>query len=238
MTTTVQNNDTSDLLILSDEPTITLDESPIIEENTSTMDDLITFGDEEAVTETKTEEPVMEIKEETGLDMWLDLTWATETKTEEPVMEIKEETGLDMWLDLTWATETKTEEPVMEVKEETGLDMWLLSTENNDIINEEEKNTIFSLEEATNSYVEQLEARKEQISNDISDDEKIIWIKEDKIKNLRSEISDYKKLIKDLNDEDNEIDEKIWLVSWKNKVNELKAKTTTRVHNAKRKKAA
>ena len=211
MTTTVQNNDTSDLLILSDEPTITLDESPIIEENTSTMDDLITFGDEEAV---------------------------TETKTEEPVMEIKEETGLDMWLDLTWATETKTEEPVMEVKEETGLDMWLLSTENNDIINEEEKNTIFSLEEATNSYVEQLEARKEQISNDISDDEKIIWIKEDKIKNLRSEISDYKKLIKDLNDEDNEIDEKIWLVSWKNKVNELKAKTTTRVHNAKRKKAA
>jgi len=97
---TIAQDDTSDLLILSDETdTIKSDENPIIEENTSSMDDLITFDTDEI------------IKEETWLDMWLDL-WTTEAKSE---MEVKEETWLDMWLDL-WTTEAK---PEMEVKEET-----------------------------------------------------------------------------------------------------------------------
>jgi predicted RNase H-like nuclease (RuvC/YqgF family) len=208
------------------------------------MDELITFGDDDLIW--ATEEAKMEVKEEAWLDMWLDLTWTTE----EAKMEVKEEAWLDMWLDLTWTTE----EAKMEVKEEAWLDMWLdltwapeevktevkeeawLDIANNEVVNE--KNTsVFSLEEATATYVRQLEARKEQISNDISDDEKIIWIKEDKIKNLRSEISDYKKLIKELNDENAEIDNKINLVTWKNTVKEIKKTTTTRVHNAKRKKA-
>jgi len=61
MATTVQN-DTSDLLILSDDnDDVKLDETPVIEENTSNMDDLITFGDGLTTT---TEEPVMEVKEE------------------------------------------------------------------------------------------------------------------------------------------------------------------------------
>ena len=220
MATATQNDDTSDLLILSDE-TPNLDETPIVEEVNNTMDELITFGDDDLTW--TTEEAKTEFKEEAWLDMWLDLTWVTE----EAKTEVKEEAWLDMWLDLTWATE----EAKTEVKEEAWLDI-----ANNEVVNE--KNTsVFSLEEATAVYVRQLEARKEQISNDISDDEKIIWIKEDKIKNLRSEISDYKKLIKELNDENAEIDNKINLVTWKNTVKEIKKTTTTRVHNAKRKKA-
>ena len=174
---TIAQDDTSDLLILSDETdTIKSDENPIIEENTSSMDDLITFDTDEI---------------------------------------IKEETWLDMWLDL-WTTEAK---PEMESKEKVS-------------------NTVFSLEEATAWYIAQLEARKDQIASNIESDEKIISIKEEKIKDLRSEIADYRKSIKTLNSENDEIDNKIWLVSWKNKAADIKSTTSTKVHNVKRKKAA
>jgi hypothetical protein len=46
MATATQNDDTSDLLILSDE-TPNLDETPIVEEVNNTMDELITFGDDD-----------------------------------------------------------------------------------------------------------------------------------------------------------------------------------------------
>ncbi len=201
----------------------------------------LTWGIKEA-----TEEPKIEVKEEAWLDMWLDLTWGIEEATEEPKAEVKEEAWLDMWLDmwldLTWGIEEATEEPKAEVKEEVWLD---LSEENH--INKEQsivsENTneeiveVFSLEKATEVFVLQLESRKEQIASDISDDEKIISIKEEKIKNLRSEIADYKKSIKELNEEDSEIDNKISLVTWKNKVAEIKNTTTTKIHNVKRKKA-
>ena len=209
---TTANNDTSDLLILSDDTNATvLDESPMLDEENVISSDVISF-DETPIDLMST----TEVKEEPVMDMNLDLT----------TTEVKEEPVMDMNLDLT-ATEVK-EEPVMDVI-------------TNDSVSEdiqEEVSQVFSLEEATTSFVSQLEARKEQISNDISDDEKIIAIKEEKIKNLRSEIADYKKGIKELNEEDVEINNKINLVTWKNQVNEIKKTTTTKVHNAKRKKAA
>ena len=209
---TTANNDTSDLLILSDDTdTTVLDESPMLDEENAISSDVISF-DETPIDLMST----TEVKEEPVMDMNLDLT----------TTEVKEEPVMDMNLDLT-ATEVK-EEPVMDVITNNSV--------SEDI--QEEVSQVFSLEEATISFVSQLEARKEQISNDISDDEKIIAIKEEKIKNLRSEIADYKKGIKELNEEDVEINNKINLVTWKNQVNEIKKTTTTKVHNAKRKKAA
>jgi chromosome segregation ATPase len=76
-------------------------------------------------------------------------------------------------------------------------------------VQENVNKNVFSLEEATASYVKQLEARKSQIADNISSDEEIIAIKEEKIKNLRSEIADYRNSIKDLNTENDNIDTKI-----------------------------
>ena len=101
-----------------------------------------------------------------------------------------------MWLDLTQAAEA----PKAEVKEEIEI------------------KEVFNLEKATELFVSQLEARKKQIASDIWDNEKIISIKEEKIKNLKSEIADYRKSIRELNSESDAIDEKISLVTWKNKV--------------------
>jgi predicted RNase H-like nuclease (RuvC/YqgF family) len=153
-------------------------------------------------------------------------------------MEIKEEWSNNMALDL-WSLWESTEIPTMEIKEESSNDMWIdLSSDNLEIESQKEEiSQVFSLEEATEVFVNQLEGRKEQIANDIADDEKIIDIKESKIKNLRSEIADYKKSIKELSTEDSEIDNKIWLVSWKKQVAEIKSTTTSKVHNAKRQKA-
>jgi hypothetical protein len=58
---TIAQDETSDLLILSDDSNVMLDEKPVVEENSTSFDDLITFGDEE---ENKMEEPKMEVQEE------------------------------------------------------------------------------------------------------------------------------------------------------------------------------
>lgn len=97
---------------------------------------------------------------------------------------------------------------------------------------------IFNLEQATETFVTQLEDRKGQISETIEWFESDIDDRNNQIKNLRDEISDDKKSIKDLDTENSEIDNKISLVSWKKQANNIKTSTSAKVHNVKRKQAA
>ena len=240
---TATQNDESDLLILSDEPTI-LNENKVLEDNLDENNwELITFDDMDN-----------ESNQESDISFDLGDTEESPKKDEEVLDESNQES--DISFDLWWAEEIEQSENTIldnskdeiSKEEETISDnnFNIKSDDTNSIQNDELSSMVtneniwhvFNLKEATESFITQLEARKKQIFNDISDDEKIITIKESKIKDLRWEINDYRKLIKELNDESDEINNKINLVSWNNIANNIKKTTSTRVHNAKRKKAA
>lgn len=233
MATATQNDD---LLILSDQDNITdtlvMDETTVIEENNNDSIDLISFD-----TELSEEAPV-EVKNEEN-DINLDF-WDSFSLTEDESLNITDDTSNDE-LNITESTDTldfgssivedTTEEPIIEEKEE--LNLWFSSWTTT-----EDESPNFNLEKVTATYISQLESRKEQISDSIKHNEDKISDREEKIKNLKSEITDFKVLNKDLDTENNEIDTRVWLVSWKSQTKDIKATTSTRIHNAKRKQAA
>ncbi len=191
--------DESDLLILPEEEgsDITFDEAPIVEENNSEDAELITFDETPEVSEEQAEESTeapLEIQEDSS-DLF-DL-WSVEQENQ-PEEQAEETPKQDSSIDLT-----------------DSLD---LGSQDSDLtIDSTDTQEVFSLEDATNSYISQLEKRKDQISDNITKDEDEIAARKDQISSLNNEITDFNNNIKELKSENTEIDKKIGLVSGKAK---------------------
>lgn len=259
MATATQNDD-SDLLILSDNNTLTdtivLDDNIVNEELTTGSDELLSFDSNES------NSPDISITENT-LDLWSsdetlslgsdlfiteDKTTEDKTITTEKKVDDDNSNGFDLWDFSTDSseekiieTEVETEELDLKPNEDLSTSLGLSSDNNLTISADssiENNSEVFSLKVATETFVSQLEKAKEQNSNSIERDEGEISNRENQITSLKSEITDFNKSIKEKKSDNNEIDSKILLVTWNSKANNIKSTTSTKVHNVKRRKAA